>query len=440
MFVIILALFIAKVVKAFAMENVSTYKTNFEKYYNSKHSPLEQMYPKGTKPPKNKLQAWHAEICKMIENGEVVSSYQKDKWDVQAKGRNSTNGGQVVLVGTPCLGTDSLGNTLTSYLENIACAYHAKMNYITVAKYWDPNNMGGSLPVFLRTLPDVYEHPNPVPTVELAKENLKKHCKCVGSCHERTNSLWYKTLDILKPIVRNALSDHMNNNTLHQNMTVGLTDISNVPIYTLLPVIPDSAIHYRCGDNFIGHYGFLPFRAFTSLIPKSARTIYVLAENKKRKANKAKQSICDAIFAGLYQYLHRHFPNATVVVRRGDNLFVDMYRLAQAPNMICSVSSFCLWPALINTSPDVHFPATKLILKGDTSINLGFKWILEPSILKGAQLLVLPPQHVLSQLDNEAPKARLPVSGFPSQDRKSVMTARVPEATPRTRRNKRLPP
>jgi hypothetical protein len=26
-----------------------------------------------------------------------------------------------------------------------------------------------------------------------------------------------------------------------------------------LPLVPDVAIHYRCGDNIVSHYGFLPF-------------------------------------------------------------------------------------------------------------------------------------------------------------------------------------
>ncbi len=33
-----------------------------------------------------------------------------------------------------------------------------------------------------------------------------------------------------------------------------------------LPCIPDAAIHYRCGDNVVTHYGFLPFRVSGAMI------------------------------------------------------------------------------------------------------------------------------------------------------------------------------
>jgi hypothetical protein len=49
---------------------------------------------------------------------------------------------------------------------------------------------------------------------------------------------------------------------------VSASDLATVSAGTSLPLVPDAAIHYRCGDNFVGHYGFLPFRAFLATIPK----------------------------------------------------------------------------------------------------------------------------------------------------------------------------
>lgn len=62
-----------------------------------------------------------------------------------------------------------------------------------------------------------------------------------------------------------------------------LLDLTNHPAdYSShqLPLVPDVAVQYRCGDNMkygnIG-YGALPFRAFKEMIPKSVGELMAIA-------------------------------------------------------------------------------------------------------------------------------------------------------------------
>ena len=62
-----------------------------------------------------------------------------------------------------------------------------------------------------------------------------------------------------------------------------------------------------------------------------------------------------------------------------------MVRLAKAPVVICSVSTFCLWPAIINKGV-AYFPVTRLIAAGNASLDLGFRWLSEPAIVHATSL------------------------------------------------------
>jgi len=58
-----------------------------------------------------------------------------------------------------------------------------------------------------------------------------------------------------------------------------------------VPLVPDVSIHYRCGDNVVTHYGFLPFKVYSDLIAEGARTIYVMSEHPSRKTNTRRNSM-----------------------------------------------------------------------------------------------------------------------------------------------------
>jgi hypothetical protein len=140
-----------------------------------------------------------------------------------------------------------------------------------------------------------------------------------------------------------------------------------------LPIVPDVTIQYRCGDN-IGfgrtHYGLMPFKAFVDRINlhltatgKVAATasfsIYVIADSPMRASTHPYASRCGIILNSLYSHLQTHFPQAVVIIKRGGDVFLDVVRLTFAKVVICSASTFCLWPAISNLNT-AYFPLTPL--------------------------------------------------------------------------------
>lgn len=339
------------------------------------------------------LQNMHGKRCIAIEVSASIDQMLNKKWD-------GTNIQELpVLVATPCLGSDSLGNNLGSYFENLVCAKTMGLHFIGAAHIWEPHT-NDQPSLFLQEIPSQFFNNHSVSSLGEVKSTIRNICRCPGSCHERKYALWTKNLEFIKPFLWNGIERHLSSLSSDASQTVvSISDLSSVEVGTVLPLIPDVAIHYRCGDNFVGHYGFLPFQAFLATIPSDAKTIYVLAENRDRKTKQKRHLAqkCDAIFPGMLNYLKNHFPAATVVIRRGDNLYTDMARLAKAKVTICSVSTFCLWPAVMNKSK-AYFPVSKLIVGGDSSIDLGFEWIVTPSILLGKNYEQLSPPRFLSLL------------------------------------------
>ncbi len=168
-----------------------------------------------------------------------------------------------------------------------------------------------------------------------------------------------------------------------------------------LPLIPDVAIHYRCGDNTVTHYGFTPFRVFAATIPHHARSIYVMAESPSRNARPDRTERCTTIFLALRSYLMSKFPRALVVILRGHDVFEDLARLTYANTTICSVSTYCLWPAMSNNNT-VYFPVTKLIAKENTSFDYGpsFHWLVDDKYkaIKGSEALHMSHAELVNRL------------------------------------------
>jgi len=159
-------------------------------------------------------------------------------------------------------------------------------------------------------------------------------------------------------------------------------------------------------------YGILPFFAFPSRIPADAKFIYVLSDHPTRAAHSPYSGRCQVILKGLFDYLLGHFPNATIVVKRGGDVFLDYARFAFSKVTICSASSYCLCkflyfspdfqsgnfnvslifnlaavvgPALANKGT-VHFPLSSLIAGADTmelapQLAPNFHWIDKPGII-----------------------------------------------------------
>jgi hypothetical protein len=315
--------------------------------------------------------------CIYIDPSSAIQSWVSGQWTSSSYGLN-------VLVHSPCLGSDSMGNYLGSYFETIACADLAGLHYLSVAKVYEAN-LNHTQTAFTANLPNYIENRIPV-SADQVGESLKKYCPCANSCHEHASSAWVSRLHVIRSIFIQALLGHLSHSSTVRNTVVNENDIATEVEGSVLPLIPDVAIHYRCGDNFVGDYGFLPFSAIKGKIPESTSLIYVLAENRGRKTSGVNhlRMKCDAILSSLGNYLKLHFPLAKIVVKRGDDLYIDMARLAFANTTICSVSTFCLWPAIANNGT-AYFPLSKLVVGGDKSISLGFQWLLQPEVVLGAE-------------------------------------------------------
>ena len=357
----------------------------------------------------------HSQLCIAESPGDAVNHFQRGSFF-----SNVAPTGSAVLVTTPCLGSDSLGNRLTDYFENLICAHNTGAHFVSVMKTWEMGRNHEASPL-LKALPPSIASSHPR-TYSDVNSSIEAECDCQSSCHERNDALIVGGIKLVKPLMALALSQQLhyleNNgsngnssstNFSHTSGSGAWTVIddkhhSTVPAGTLLPLIPDVAIHYRCGDNFVGYYGFLPFTAFPKYIPQSVRTIFVLAENRNRHstARQHRGSKCDVILFNLFEYLKKKFPNASVVVRRGDDLYTDMVRLAYAKITVCSVSTFCLWSVIAREkgSP-TYIPQSKVLFGGDTSVDLGFEWVTDPPLLLGKPHDHLPVPRLIQLLLRE---------------------------------------
>jgi hypothetical protein len=74
-------------------------------------------------------------------------------------------------------------------------------------------------------------------------------------------------------------------------------------------------------------------------------------------------------------------PQATLVLKRGGDLFLDYARIAYSNVVVCSASTFCLWPALANQHGQVHFPLSPLIAEQSAPrLATNFHWIRDQQL------------------------------------------------------------
>lgn len=379
---LLLAFLISGCFDATSTDSIEVIRSNLQQSYDNLYPP---QFNRTNLQPHH-----HLKRCSLESLQSAVDNFLVDKWRSLFQNLN-------IFMSSPCLGSDSLGNDLGTYFENIICAQIAGAHYVAVAKIWEPKLKDQPSP-FLDKVPSIILNPQPVNNTSISKRIMKDKCKCPGSCHERPKALWTKGRDIITSILHNSINHHLTS-IADTHTIVRQDDLASVPVDSILPLIPDVSIHYRCGDNFIGHYGFLPFSVVTSHIPSDVKYIYVLAENRSRKTTTRPHLIshCDAIFNALFRYLSQKFPSSVILIKRGDDLYVDIARLTYAKVTICSVSTFCLWPAMASNGTS-YFPKTRLIVAGDTSIDLGFNWITSPKIIFGQTLEYMSSKDIVKKL------------------------------------------
>lgn len=301
-----------------------------------------------------------------------------------------------ILVYPFCLMTHELGNRLGNYFHEVACAEASGLHFITVHHQWDisgsfhghainsTSNVNKKL--FLNSLPDVIVHANPSNRFH-AEKRIERVCKCTRYCWQDAKAPWVNRTDSIGKYLHKAFDKYMSSFPSNATTTVDLSvDFTNAKPNQYLPLIPDTAIQYRCGDNigFSYMYGIMPFTAFVHRIPPTSNFIYVLSDHPSRAVHSPYTSRCHVILQQLFIYLKKHFDHSTIVIKRGGDIFLDYARLGTANTTICSVSSFCFWPAVSNPGTS-YFPLTNLIAGAHTNTtapNFGskFRWIDEPII------------------------------------------------------------
>lgn len=365
----------------------------FDDHYPNPHELYKRQKKTGPFYSDQDLSNLHGVRCIVHQSHQVKDAYIKEKflpWLKEAIPNQATFHPEAVLVNTPCLMYQSLGNFLSDYFENVMCSYFTGMHFLSVSFVWDPRTNDQVSP-FFSTFHRMIEHPKPVNNLIEGRQRIEHICNCPLICHEDANALWTKGVFLIRPILKNAIRyqyEEIIKTNKHQHTIIRSEDQSYLPVNQTLPLIPNVAIHYRCSDNFVGPYGFLPFRAFKEILQEqynqgNINTIFVLAETKHRTGKNHQVESCNQIFASLFQYLTTTFPKSNILIRRGDDIYTDFVRLSYANITICSASTFCLYPAIYQGSK-AYVPRTNLIVKGNTALNLGFHWISNPSIVLGA--------------------------------------------------------
>ena len=229
--------------------------------------------------------------------------------------------------------------------------------------------------------------------INIALENFMK-----TECMKSTHFPKYISNDYTIEDLNNIIPDQKMHPWIYDRVNYAycknLTELLSVSDW---PIVPDVAIHYRCGDNIEAGrhgYGLLPYHTFIKYIPEDAKLIYILSDAIHPR------KICKDIIAGLFKYLSKTFPDKTIVLYNGDDIFIDFYRLARANVTICSASTFCFYASLAN-SGKTFFPKTVLFDRKVDKYWDTFEWIDSPDQIVDIQKYYVPMDSVLFTLRGE---------------------------------------
>jgi hypothetical protein len=323
------------------------------------------------------------------------SSYLSGKFSEYTKNHQT-------LVYPFCITTHELGNRLGNYVQEVACAEASGLHFVSVHSNWEhsnaitsnsshlvtqKNNHTAAAIAFFKGFPDIIVHPNPLDKTH-ASAKIQHECKCTRYCWGHGNAVWVNRTSNIRKYIQQAVQSYLHTIDSSASASIDPTqDVTNAKPGEHLPLIPDVAMQYRCGDNigFSYMYGILPFTVIDDRIPMDAKYIYVLSDHPSRAAHSPYSSRCKLILEKLFEYIKQRRPNATILVKRGGDLFLDFARFATAKTTICSASTYCFWPAL--SSPNkVYFPITSLIAGADSpelapDFGSHFNWIASPPII-----------------------------------------------------------
>jgi hypothetical protein len=323
--------------------------------------------------------------------------------DVLKRIHNNIDTQALFITQTPCFDEDSVGNRWSDYIEARLCANLTGLHFITLSKTCCETITEN---VFHNILPDIIYHNKP--NNNMKYDSMLQICQCGSSCHHRKEALMHKHMSMARDIYLPSVEAHykfmQSKYSPHFTFDVKLAWKATLqsPLYSQnsLPMIPDVAVHCRCGDNTVGDYSFLPYESYSNKIPRDnvMKNIYILSDNINRKTKPHQMILCNAILSGLHDYLASKFPTSNVITLRGMSPFDDIVRLTYAKLTICSVSTFCLWPAISRTNT-VYYPQTLLIANNEQPFySSNFHWFNDSLLLFGQHALRMTPEDIVEEL------------------------------------------
>ena len=185
-------------------------------------------------------------------------------------------GDHPILVIFTFLGTNQFGNLFGALFDLLACADKIGLHAVVIGDHLDNDNRDESEErdnYFHSQVTSVYLHENPVYDFAATSNALRELCWCTSFCWVWPNSPWIHFAAGLRKIFRTAFNISMfperissgvdnvikyrswfdaDDVILSQNITIITKHNTTRPIINgTLPLIPDVAIQYRCGDNIM---------------------------------------------------------------------------------------------------------------------------------------------------------------------------------------------
>lgn len=333
-------------------------------------------------------------LRRVLDKGIICTDFPESTADFKTNRWSPELDGVQMLVYPFCPDLGSMGNFLGRYFNEASCAKVLGTHFISPRPLEklkkDSYNELDVSRRFFAALPSTVVSPINASRNEVLAR-IDTECACKKYCWSDSSAPWIKNTQWIAKTFRKSLDAAFPNGELKTGFSDyhHTSDITNAKNPMQLPIIPDVAIHYRCGDNLgtiarpFG-YGLLSFPVLQRLIPKDAKYIYILSEPVHRVhylADPIYKEKCGQIIKWIFVFIANHFPDSTVLVSRGGNMFVDIARLTLANTTICSASTFCLFPSIAHNGTAVYFPVTKLIGRFDRfQMNDHFHWIEEPLI------------------------------------------------------------
>jgi hypothetical protein len=231
-----------------------------------------------------------------------------------------------------------VGNFLGYYFEALSCAVSSEVNFkaIDLQATGDLQSFLVELPLQIRSMNSSIKINN----VDNVNKNVMKYCKCFQFCYMSEDSAWKLQLELISKSFSNAMNNYIKKKYFKNNLeiiinNVSLSNINTVEIYKedisnenamkvkFHPLIPDITIQIRCSDiiNLQSLYGFLNFYTYTSIIPLTAKNIYITSDSSFR-GNEEESKICSKILHSLFDFLNKEYTNAVIIVKRGGLLLL----------------------------------------------------------------------------------------------------------------------